>query len=84
VVRRRALITVALATRHSHRWRCDDRRREGRPVVSVRVFGCAPTTTAAVMIAGVNYVTLTQRPGVVVNPGLGSPNLLLLIGMIPV
>jgi subtilisin family serine protease len=31
---------------------------KGVRLVSVRVFGCAPTTTAAVVIAGVNYVTL--------------------------
>jgi subtilisin family serine protease len=34
---------------------------KGVRLVSVRVFGCAPTTTAAVVIAGVNYVTLAQQ-----------------------
>ena len=30
-------------------------------LVSVRVFGCSGSTTAAVVIAGVNYVTLAQQ-----------------------
>jgi len=106
----------------------------------VRVFQCSPGTTAAIVIAGVAYVTFAaglnpgQRhvanmslgggafapldtavtnsiaanvhytvsagnsnanaclcsparvptPGVVINPGVGSPNLLLFMGMIPV
>lgn len=41
---------------------------KGVRLVSVRVFGCAPTTTAAVVIAGVNYVTLAQQ----LNPGQRS------------
>jgi len=34
---------------------------KGVRLVSVRVFGCVGSTTAAVVIAGINYVTLAQQ-----------------------
>lgn len=41
---------------------------KGVRIVSVKVFGCSGSTTAAVVIAGVNYVTLAQQ----LNPGQRS------------
>jgi subtilisin family serine protease len=41
---------------------------KGVKIVSVRVFGCSGSTTAAVVIAGVNFVTLAQQ----LNPGQRS------------
>lgn len=41
---------------------------KGVQIISVRVFQCAPVTTWAVVIAGVNYVTFAQM----INPGAHS------------
>jgi subtilisin family serine protease len=41
---------------------------KGVRIVSVNVFGCSSSTTAATIIAGVNFVTLAQQ----MNPGMRS------------
>jgi len=50
---------------------------KGVQIVSVRVFQCAPTTTSAIVIAGVNYVSFAASltPGIrsVANMSLGGP-----------